>query len=148
AAGVGGFLLLIFLTRDEIEARRGTNRVTDLLRMMPGVDVVSAGGGMGISRTQLITMRGGANRCLPTIYIDGMPVQQYPESGVDDFLSADMLEGVEVYTSFASAPSPIHSRDGCGVVAFWTRRDFGGKWSWRKMAAGVGGFLLLIFLTR
>lgn len=138
-----------FLTRDDIETHRGSYRATDLLRMMPGVHIVPAGRGLGASRTQLITMRGGTTgRCLPTIYLDGVPVQQYEYSGVDDFINASMLEGVEVYTGIASAPSPIHSLNNCGVVAFWTRRDVGGRWSWKKMAAGLGGFLLLVLLAR
>lgn len=137
-----------FLTREDIEARRGANRASDLLRMMPGVEVVPAGGSLGSSRAQLITMRGGTGRCLATIYIDGMRVQQFADSGVDDFLTAEMLEGVEVYTGGATAPSPIHSMNSCGVVAFWTRSPAGGKWSWRKLAAGLGGFVLLVLLTR
>jgi hypothetical protein len=136
-----------FLTREDIERRPGA-RASDLLRTMPGVQIVPAGGSGGVGTVNLVTMRGGTGRCLATIYLNGMMVRQFPESGVDDLIHPDMLEGVEVYTSFASAPSPIHSQNGCGVVAFWTRPATGGRWSWRKMFAGVGGFVLLLVLAR
>jgi hypothetical protein len=132
-----------FITRDEIERRPGA-RTSELLRMMPGVHLVPVSNGRN-----MILMRGGAGRCLPTIYLDGMAIKQFPESGVDDFVAASMLEGVEVYTSFASAPSPLHARDSCGVVAFWTRGAEGGQpWSWRRLAVGLGGFAVLVLLAR
>lgn len=132
-----------FLTREDIERRPGA-RATDLLRTIPGVQIVASGAG-----TNLITMRGGADRCLATVYIDGLPVRQFPESGIDDLLPTDAIEGVEVYTGFASAPSPIHARDGCGVVAFWSRTgEPGRRWSWKRFAVGAGLFLLLFTVTR
>jgi hypothetical protein len=136
-----------FVSRKDIENRPGA-RTSDLLRGMPGVDVTRANG-RGLSGVNMITMRGGASgRCLANVYIDGLEVQQFPESGVDEMLTPFVLEGVEVYTSFASAPSPFHSRNSCGVVAFWTRSDVGGRWSWRKLFIGAGIFTLLVALTR
>jgi hypothetical protein len=133
-----------FVTREQIERYPGA-RTSELLRMMPGVQLVPVSNG----RNMILMRGGGTGRCAPTIYLDGMEVKQYPESGVDDFLTASMLEGVEVYTSFASAPSPLHSRDGCGVVAFWTRGGEGGRpWSWKRFAAALGGFALIVTLSR
>jgi hypothetical protein len=136
-----------FLTRSEIERRPGA-RSTDLLRDMPGVEIVPVRQGLSGMSVNFIAMRGGLGRCAPTIYIDGMLAKQFPESGVDDLLTPEMLEGVEVYTSFASAPSPISSLGNCGVVAFWTRSDGRGPWSWKKLAAGAGAFLLMVVLIR
>jgi hypothetical protein len=136
-----------YVTRAELERRPGA-RATELLRMMPGVSLVPVTLGSGSPTGNLITMRGGAGRCMPTIYLDGVVVKQYADSPVDDFLKADMLEGIEVYTAFTSAPSPIHALDGCGVVAFWTRPVIPGTWSWKKAAAGAVGFVLIIGLTR
>jgi hypothetical protein len=136
-----------YVTREEIDRRPGA-RTTDLLRMMPGVSIVPQGGRGGVGQVNLITMRGTAGGCLPTIYLDGMPIRQYPESGMDEIVNASMLEGVEVYSSFASAPAPIHARDNCGVVAFWTRAPEGGtRWSWRRLAFGVGSFALLVLVA-
>jgi hypothetical protein len=132
-----------YITRDQIE-RRPAARASDLLRTLPGVYVESA----QLGRSSMITMRGGVGRCLPTIYIDGMPMRQYPESSVDDWIHASSLEGVEVYTSFASAPSPLHASGACGVIAFWTRVEDGSPWTWRRfaVAAGLAGLILFFGL--
>lgn len=133
-----------FLMRDDIERRPGASG-SELLRAMPGIYLRDVGFGRNV-----ILMRGGVGRCMPTIYLDGMLFRQYAESGVDDFLNAEVLEGVEVYTSFASAPSPIHAKGNCGVIAFWTRQGEpdGRRFSWKRLAIGVGGFALLILMSR
>jgi hypothetical protein len=139
-----------FLSREDIEQRPGA-RPTELLRGMAGVQLVPATpGGTG----NLITMRGGgvSGRCQPTIYIDGMETFQHTGVPVDAFLQTAMLEGVEVYTGL-TAPSALHPRTGCGVVAFWTRRDLEGRpFAWRRMftAAGVIAAFLAVtsLLTR
>jgi hypothetical protein len=136
-----------FLQRSDIERRPGA-RSTDLLREMPGVEIVPVRQGMSATSVNLITMGGGLGRCTPTIYIDGMLTKQFPESGVDDLLTPDMLEGVEVYTSVAGVPSPLTPHGSCGVVAFWTRRDGRGPWKWEKLAIGAGAFLLMVLLVR
>jgi hypothetical protein len=136
-----------FLSREQIEARGPGAQVTDLLRTMPGVQITPMSAtftGAG----NLVTMRGGIGRCLPDVYIDGVPVPQYAGSGVDDLLTPGMLEGVEVYTSTAGVPGTIHARGNCGVVAFWTKRDTGGKWSWRKLLVGAGLVGLLLLFVR
>lgn len=130
-----------FVTRSEIE-RRPAARATELLREMPGINLTRNRNG-----TNFITMRGSFGGCVPTIYVDGMEMRQFAESSVDDFLTSDTLEGIEVYTGAASAPSPITPRDACGVVAFWSRADGYGKWGWRKLAAAAGAFALLTGVT-
>jgi hypothetical protein len=108
-----------FLRRPDIEQRPAA-RVTDLLREMHGVEIVTVGSGTR-PRVQLVALRGGIGRCMPALYIDGIAVRQLTESGIDDFLKPDMIEGVEVYTSVASAPHELAAPGNCGVVAFWTR---------------------------
>jgi hypothetical protein len=134
-----------FLTREEIERRPGA-QATDLLQEMRGIEIVPVRGGA----IKLITMRGGAGRCQPTIYVDGVRVRQFAESGMDAFLTANTLEGVEVYTSPAGTPAELWPEGSCGVVAFWTRwlPDGGRKWSWLKLVAGLAGFAVLVLLVR
>ena len=115
-----------FITREEIDVRPGA-RATELLYAMPSVEIVRAGGGLAGPPVNLITMRGGLGRCMPTIFVDGIRVQQFNESGVDDFLTANILEGIEVYTGFAGTPPELQTMNSCGVVAFWTRSELGGK---------------------
>lgn len=132
-----------FIGRKELE-RRESARASDLLRMIPGVRIEQ-----GAPGSALVVMRGGTGRCLPDIYIDGMRMRQIRDSNVDAFISTAMLEGVEVYTSTAGLPHVfVSSFNSCGVVAFWTRPSPTGKWSWRKMAVGLGVFLLLVVVSR
>jgi hypothetical protein len=135
-----------FISREQIERRPGT-RTTDLLRGMPGIHIVQTSRG-GMTGANLITMRGGSGRCLPTLYIDGMEVRQFPESGADEFISPTMLEGVEVYTGTGGIPGAFPTMNGCGVVAFWTRTDTGRPWSWRRLLIGAGLFTLLVMIAR
>ena len=133
-----------FLGPRELE-RRKSSRASDLLRMIPGVRIEQ-----GAPGSTLVVMLGGvAVQCLPDIYIDGMRMRQFRESSVDPFINVATLEGVEVYTSSAQVPNVFAaSFNNCGVVAFWTRPAPTGKWSWRKMAVGLGLALLLVVISR
>jgi hypothetical protein len=132
-----------FIVREDIE-RRPAARVTDLLRIMPGITIRPAGGAFA---RYLITMRGGAaGGCLPYLYVDGVRIRQSPDFPIDDLLSPNMLEGVEIYTSFATAPAEYQASSGCGVVLFWTRSGESGRpFSWKRMLIGVGAVGLAIF---
>ena len=69
-----------------------------------------------------------------------MRVQQTTESGIDDLLRPDMLEGVEVYTGSAGLPSQFSAPDACGAVLFWSRSHGGetAPWKTRLLAAAAG----------
>ncbi len=139
-----------FITRADIETRPGA-RTTDLLRQISSVEVVPVGRSRGAATVKLITMRGGLGRCQPTIYLDGMPVRQFAESGVDDFLKPEMIEGVEVYTRAADVPAEFVAPNPCGAVGFWTRSETDGenrKMSWKRLATGAGVFFLMVVLPR
>lgn len=154
-----------FVTRADIEARRGTIRATDLLRAMPGIEIITVGlGGSDrdpppppgtpretMPRVALITMHRAGGPCEPAIFIDRLEIRQFKDAGIDDFLKPEMLEGFEVYPRSAGAPVEFVEPNTCGVVAFWTRSATGeeeGKWSWKKLAAAAGSFLLMVTLTR
>jgi hypothetical protein len=72
----------------------------------------------------------GGGVCPMAIYLDGTP---YPLGdhrwgelqSIDDLVPASRLEVVEVYSGPAQhIPAEFWAADaGCGVVAFWTRRD-------------------------
>lgn len=135
-----------FIAREDIE-RRPAARVSDLLRTQPGISIQTAR--RGPFERNLITMRGGAGACLPNIYIDGVRVRQSADFPIDDLLSPDMLEGVEMYTVGATAPAQYQESSGCGVVLFWTRQGEPGRpFSWKRLLIGVGaaGLVLFFFL--
>jgi hypothetical protein len=135
-----------FMVRSEIQ-RRPAARTTDLLRDMPEIRIIRRG-----MEDNQITMRLG--QCVPSIFIDGMPVRQGPGSGLDRLLRPDALEGIEVYSGSAGVPAQFVVSDGCGVVAFWTRSgqdEEGEPWSWRRLitaAAVLGAMGAIVGLTR
>jgi len=109
-----------YLTREDIDSRPAT-RTTDLLQSVPGVTLQRVRA-RGRGDRSLIMMRGPAGNCEPAIYIDGLRVQQSADASIDDALNPDMIEGVEVYTSSAGAPSQFVQPGACGLVLFWTRQ--------------------------
>ncbi len=138
-----------FLTRADIETR-SASRTSDLLRVMPGVAVtpVNLRGRAGPERS-LIGMRSSAGLCDPAFFIDGVRVHQSAESTLDDVLTPEMLNGVEVYTVSGAAPAQFAVPGSCGVVLFWTRQGEGNaKWSWKRFVVAATGIALLIVLLR
>ena len=103
-----------FVTRADIEQRQPFT-TTDLLRSMPGVQLISRGLGGG----HHVRIR----NCRPVIYIDGMHVPLLGMT-IDDLISVHSLEGIEVYRSSAEAPVEytVHN-PGCGVILLWSRID-------------------------
>jgi len=97
-----------FLDREDIERRRPL-WMSDMLRMMPGVQVVP-GRGAG----NRIRMRG----CSPTLWLDGMPVRG---AEIDEIVFPGDVAGVEVYRSSAGLPVEFTTASGCGAIVVWTR---------------------------
>lgn len=136
----------IFLTREELDVRKGGQYTTDLLRGLAGVQVVAlvpTTSNETMPRTQVIVMGEGTSSCEPAVFIDGMRVKQYGDSGVDDLLRPDIVEGVEIYPRSVSAPAEFLTSNQCGVVVFWTRAtsEVSGKLTWRRVRM-VGLFVL------
>lgn len=139
AAGMGRFI-----TREDID-RRSAFRTSDLLRNIQGITLRRSGRSDGM----IVLMRGGGTGlCQPALWIDGVLVRQVPGSTIDDFLSPDIVEAIEVYQSTAAAPAG-YAVGGCGVILVWTRRgsgDDGGPWQWKKLLAGASAALVVIWL--
>lgn len=135
-----------FVSRAEIDSRPAS-MPTEFLRMIPGVRLIPVREETAATRGHRITLRAGT--CSPTIYIDGLRVPDHQTDAIDDMLSADMLEGVEVYTTVTppgleSVPGP----DRCGSVAFWTRMHEGGKpWDGLRFASALGVFIAGLLLA-
>ncbi len=137
-----------FITREQINRRPGVS-TSELLRGVSGVRLVEAPPCQGCVAENLIYLRGGADRCLATILIDGMEVKQGVGMPIDATLLPDQLEGVEIYVDPAGVPPALGMfTNQCGVVAFWLKELEPGKHSWKKFAIGVGLFVGLILLFR
>ena len=106
----------IYLDRAELEKRR-TPRLSDVLRRMPGVRIVSDRAGRPLLRMG----RSSAGRdCPPEFWIDGVRAQFL---GVDDVPVGD-IEALEVYRGPSGMPPEFNSRftnAQCGAVIIWTR---------------------------
>jgi hypothetical protein len=134
-----------YITREEIGAR-APGRTTELLRGLPGVTINFERWGVGPT----VEMRGGFGTCEPAIFVDGVLAPQYRGSRLDDFLTPDKIEGVEVYTSFSAAPAQ-YLAGSCGVILFWTRRgdrENGEPWHWKRVLIGLGAAVALILWIR
>jgi len=135
-----------FIAREDIEATPAPS-VSELLRRKPGVRIAMAR--KGPFERPLIAMRGGPGNCLPNLYIDGVPVRQSLDFPIDDLLTPDMLEGVEVYSTSASVPAQYQTGTQCGVVLFWTRQGEPGlPFSWKRLLIGglAAGAVVLLLL--
>jgi hypothetical protein len=112
-----------FFTRRDIEDKKPA-LFTDLLRDIPGVNMVSDEVGKMTVRFRRVTTIAGpfasdeATRgCTPDVYYDGIPLN----TGFDRLHSIHVpfIDGVEVYLG---ASTPIEYKHPCGVILIWTRR--------------------------
>ncbi|MEQ8659237.1 MAG: TonB-dependent receptor plug domain-containing protein, partial [Gammaproteobacteria bacterium] len=106
------------IERTTIDLLQPSN-VTDLLRLLPGIDVTQAGGRGGITQ---VSVRGGEPN-FTLVLLDGVPVNDPTNSrgGGFDFnlLDPDMIERIEVFRGGTSA---IHGGDALnGVIHVYTR---------------------------
>jgi hypothetical protein len=133
-----------FLTRADIE-RHVPPRSTELLRGFSGVTLTAVRRGRAAQTGNLISMRGGAALCEPAIYIDGQRVRQSAESTLDDILTPQDIEGVEVYSMGGTAPVQFADPGACGVILFWTRAggSDGERFAWRRIGLGLAALAVL-----
>lgn len=135
-----------FLTRLDLDRQPGSARITDALQMIPGVRVTPIVRARGAANGTQVTLRSGGGRCSPAIFIDGMPVRQLIDSGIDDLLQPGRVEGVEIYSG-SGTPAQFTRPDACGALIFWTRTgtdEQGTRFSWKR--AGLGTILGLAMI--
>lgn len=89
-------------------ARRGAFQASDLFRTIPGVRVAP---GRGFGNTILV--RG----CRPTVYLNGMRMDDQAASDIDMLVTPSELTAVEVYTA-ASRPAEFFGNS-CGSIVLW-----------------------------
>lgn len=150
-----------FITREEIE-RRPAASVTDLIRPMAGVTIVDVARTRPDHLARLIAMRGlrsgevpgagDANYCLPAVLVDGVRVEQSVDFPIDDFLRANELEGIEIYSTAGQVPVQYQQtgRVACGAVLLWTRagQPGEGRSGWLRWAVGLSAFGGILYFLR
>jgi hypothetical protein len=90
-------------------AKRNAFQASDLFRTIPGVRVAPTRGGFG----NTVLIRG----CKPTVYYNGMRMDDEAASDIDMLVQIHDLTVVEVYTA-ASRPAEFFGNS-CGSIVLW-----------------------------
>lgn len=104
-----------FITDEEIQAQH-PQRMTDVLRMIPGLHITATPAGPSHVR-----IRG--DNCWPSVWIDGAPANA-AEFDLDWLTPSDVV-GIEIYSSIATVPPQFVDAFGprlCGTIVVWTRQ--------------------------
>lgn len=104
-----------YLTGEEIESMNAI-RASDVLRRVPGLRVVPAGG----SRYVVQSSR-SAGGCVSYV-VDGAPFQSLTPGDVDDYLDPRNIAAIEVYQG-SNTPSQfsVLGNSSCTTVVVWTK---------------------------
>jgi hypothetical protein len=102
-----------FITRKDF-ANDNLRIATDILRRVPGVQVVPTRTGTAVTMTR----GAGARRCVPQLY-----VHETPYSGNFDDFTPDDIEALEVYLGISEIPPDLNTmgRPICAAIVIWTR---------------------------
>ncbi|MFI5229956.1 MAG: carboxypeptidase regulatory-like domain-containing protein [Gemmatimonadales bacterium] len=112
--GTGGS----FLTRADIE-RRNTTILSEVLRNVPGVRILRAGG-TEAGGVRFASSSTRSQVCMPNVWIDG---QLARNTEVDD-IPANDVEAMELYPGPSTTPMQFSQQAtsyACGAVVIWTR---------------------------
>ena len=104
-----------YLTPADI-ARRSPLNTSDLFRTVPG---------MRLDRSAFdstsIMMRGAFGLCVPTIFLDGLPMPAISADDIDAWVTPKDVAGIEIYPESAVPAQFQDGLRGCGSIAIWTR---------------------------
>jgi hypothetical protein len=112
----------VFLTDQRLQAN-AAGRLSNVLRMVPGVRVVQRGELPPVT----FALGGRGVPCMMDVYLDGVLVAGRTR-GSDGSMSLDetplgQVEGVEVYRGVSEIPAMYRTpTSSCGVILMWTRR--------------------------
>jgi hypothetical protein len=113
-----------FFTREEIMRNR-PSQVTDVIRRVPGVSVVSTSGPFG--ETQEVRMGratgvSGMTACRTAYVVNGAPFPLGRDMGINTYIRPQEIAGIEVYTGASRVPARFNQSSTsarCGVVVIW-----------------------------
>jgi hypothetical protein len=112
-----------FITRADID-KLGGYSISHMLRFTPEVRIERVRDGPFTSEG--LFMKSFGDLCQPSVFLDGWQVSRDRVIDINDLVSLEAIEGIEVYRSTLTAPMefrmPSFGSDlECGVVALWTR---------------------------
>lgn len=121
-----------FIDEEEI-ARRKPLQVSDILRDVPGIEVLTTG---AFGRRVMMRGRAAGMFCVPAVYVDGMrfftgssrpgrsddEMQAYQGAADLEYVVNPLdVKAVEIYAHDSSIPAEFDDpRDGCGSIVIWT----------------------------
>lgn len=101
-----------FITREDIE-KRNPQHTSDLLRMVPGVDVSPVQYGQAN-----VTMRCSGRKSQPVVFLDGVMTRNFSIDNVEP----GAIQAIEVYRRSSETPPQFNvGGSGCGVLVIHTR---------------------------
>src|SRR5206468_830248 len=107
-----------FMTPEDVR-RRNPSYVSDMLRNVSGIEVVSPRPGQStIVSTRSMSMNG---RCTMNVFVDG--TRQYMSGGmtIEDVVAGPEMAAMEVYPSASEVPQEyIVNGSDCGAIVIWT----------------------------
>lgn len=109
-----------YIDRAQIERQQAT-AASDLLRMIPRVEVLASGVGFFGHVVAFRKPFAFEGYCRPDLYVDGY---LFPagDMEIDDVVNPADIQGIEVYTKPESAPVQFtNNMSGCGSIVVWTR---------------------------
>ena len=108
-----------FLTREDLE-KQGSSRFTDVLRLVPGVEIVPLRSSYTVRMKNVARITGD---CPPVLWVDNVRWGSVDlDGGPDRELFPSDIEGIEIYTP-SQVPPEFTSTDAlCGVLVVWTKR--------------------------
>jgi hypothetical protein len=113
----------VFITADEV-GRRDPLRTTELLRDLPGIEIISPEGSSGDDDYPTSQESG----CALALLIAGKSVDYKTGDSTDSkeafgaLVPPDLIAGLEVYPVASAMPEELAgTAQGCGMIAVWTR---------------------------
>ena len=105
-----------YLTAEDV-ARRRPIVTSDLFRTTPGLRLEYASLG-----DTWITMRGTTDdRCVPSVYIDGLYVSGLTADDIDSWVHPDEVAGIEIYMVGTVPAQYQPALSGCGSIVIWKK---------------------------
>jgi hypothetical protein len=143
-----------FITRADIDKLGGYD-LAHVLRLTPEVRIETVRDG-GFN-SEGVFMRTFGDLCLPAVFLDGVAIPAGRAIDINSLLSAEAVEGVEVYRSAMSAPMEFRVPGFgagdffCGVIAVWSRPTARGQMTLKRAFFAsmlVGASLLMTEILR
>jgi hypothetical protein len=127
-----------FITRDQID-KLGGHSLSHIMRLTPEVRIEQVRDGVFVNDG--IFMRSFGDLCMPAVYLDGISVPTGRAFDINALISAEAIEGIEVYRSVTSAPMELRmpafgENWFCGVVAIWSRPIEGAPLTFKRVLIG------------